>query len=129
MRCNATLVAGDPAAVVAEAERWAADGFSTFKLKLGTGDDAAQVRAVREALGTAGADPRRRQRRLGPGDGEADARRRSSRYEVELAEQPVASVEEAAELAASTTIPLAGRRERREPRRRGAGGRRSAPSR
>src|SRR6476659_9566450 len=51
VRCNATLAAGDPGAVVSAAERWARDGFSTFKLKLGTGDAAAQVRAVREALG------------------------------------------------------------------------------
>ena len=47
--CNATLVAGPPAEVAADAERWAALGFTTFKLKLGTGDDVAQVRAVREA--------------------------------------------------------------------------------
>ncbi len=49
--CNATLVAGEPAEVAADAERWAARGFTTFKLKLGSGDDVAQVRAVREALG------------------------------------------------------------------------------
>ncbi|HEX2265347.1 MAG TPA: hypothetical protein VHH14_03605, partial [Solirubrobacterales bacterium] len=35
IRCNATLVAGEPRAVAADAERWAADGFTTFKLKLG----------------------------------------------------------------------------------------------
>ena len=33
--CNATLVAGPPDAVAAEAERWAEDRFTTFKLKLG----------------------------------------------------------------------------------------------
>lgn len=33
--CNATLVAGEPEAVAADARRWAADGFTTFKLKLG----------------------------------------------------------------------------------------------
>ncbi len=38
-------------AVAEEAERWAESGFTTFKLKLGTGDDVAQVRAVRERLG------------------------------------------------------------------------------
>src|SRR6185312_4464146 len=51
VRCNATLVSGEPAAVAAEAERWAADGFGTFKLKVGAGDDAAQVAAVRKAVG------------------------------------------------------------------------------
>jgi L-alanine-DL-glutamate epimerase-like enolase superfamily enzyme len=33
--CNATLVAGEPKAVAADAEAWAAEGFATFKLKLG----------------------------------------------------------------------------------------------
>lgn len=106
VRCNATLVAGDPAAVVAEAESWAADGFSTFKLKLGTGDDAAQVRAVREALG-----PRARIRIDANGAWDLGTAKRVlaevEPYEIELAEQPVASVGQAAELAASTPIPLA----------------------
>src|ERR687892_745265 len=53
VRCNATLVSGGPAAVVSAAERWADDGFTSFKLKLGTGDDVAQVRAVRDAVGPA----------------------------------------------------------------------------
>jgi o-succinylbenzoate synthase len=52
VRCNATLVAGDPEAVADDAERWAARGFDTFKLKLGGGDDVAVVRSVRERLGS-----------------------------------------------------------------------------
>jgi len=51
VRCNATLIAAAPAEVAADAERWAALGFDTFKLKLGSTDDVARVRAVREALG------------------------------------------------------------------------------
>jgi o-succinylbenzoate synthase len=106
VRCNATLVAGDPATVVAAAEDWAADGFSNFKLKLGVGDDAAQVRAVREALG-----PRARIRvDANAAWGLEKARRTLAEiepYEIELVEQPVATVEEAAELATSTSIPLA----------------------
>jgi muconate cycloisomerase len=104
--CNATLIAGEPAAVVADAGRWAADGFSTFKLKLGTGDDAAQVRTVREALG-----PRARIRVDANGAWDlATAKRVLAEvepYEIELAEQPVATVEEAVELATDTPIPLA----------------------
>ncbi len=104
--CNATLTAGEPAAVVSAAERWAADGFSTFKLKLGAGDDAAQVRAVREALG-----PRARIRIDANAAWDLAAAKRTlseiEPYEIELAEQPVATTEEAAELAASTEIPLA----------------------
>jgi o-succinylbenzoate synthase len=107
VRCNATIVAGDPGSVVSSAERWAADGFSTFKLKLGVGDDAAQVRAVREALGprvriradiNAAWDVETAKRRLGE----------LEPYEVELVEQPVATLEEAMEVARSTSIPIAG---------------------
>lgn len=106
VRCNATLVAGDPATVATEAERWAADGFSSFKLKLGTGDDVALVRTVRDAVG-----PRARIRVDANGAWDVETAKRIltelEPYEVELAEQPVASAEEAAEVAASTSIPLA----------------------
>jgi o-succinylbenzoate synthase len=106
VRCNATLVAGDPAAVATEAERWAADGFASFKLKLGAGDDVAQVRTVRDAVG-----PRARIRIDANGAWDVETAKRVlaalEPYEVELAEQPVASAEEAAEVAASTAIPLA----------------------
>jgi L-Ala-D/L-Glu epimerase / N-acetyl-D-glutamate racemase len=106
IRCNATLTAGEPAAVVDDAQRWAADGFSSFKLKLGTGADAAQVRAVREALG-----PRARIRIDANAVWDVETAKRVlgelEPYEVELAEQPVATIEEAAEVATSTSIPLA----------------------
>jgi L-Ala-D/L-Glu epimerase len=106
VRCNATLVAGDPPSVVSAAERWAADGFSTFKLKLGAGDDAAQVRAVREALG-----PRARIRVDANATWDVETAKRTlfelEPYEIELVEQPVATIEEALEVARSTPIPLA----------------------
>jgi L-alanine-DL-glutamate epimerase-like enolase superfamily enzyme len=119
--CNATLVAGEPAAVAGDAERWAADGFSTFKLKLGAESvknplqggfsqthevDVAQVRAVREAVGpearirvdvNAAWDLETAKERLGE----------LEPHGIELAEQPVGTLEEMAELAASTSIPLA----------------------
>ncbi|HEX5592494.1 MAG TPA: mandelate racemase/muconate lactonizing enzyme family protein [Solirubrobacterales bacterium] len=118
--CNATLVAGAPEAVAADAERWAADGFTTFKLKLGaesvktavqqpfsqTRRDVEQVRAVREAVGpearirvdvNAAWDLETAKKRLGE----------LGSYGVELAEQPVETLEEMAALAAATSIPLA----------------------
>jgi len=107
VRCNATIVVGDPASVVSSAERWAADGFSTFKLKLGTGDDVAQVRAVREALG-----PRARIRVDVNTAWDVETAKRTlgelEPYEIELVEQPVGTLEEAMEVARSTEIPIAG---------------------
>jgi L-alanine-DL-glutamate epimerase-like enolase superfamily enzyme len=120
--CNATLVAGPPEAVAAEAERWADNGFTTFKLKLGAEsatdrdigglsrtretDDVEQVRAVREAVGpearirvdvNAAWDLETAKRRLGE----------LEPYGIELAEQPVETLEEMAALGAFTSIPLA----------------------
>jgi L-alanine-DL-glutamate epimerase-like enolase superfamily enzyme len=120
--CNATLVAGEPEAVATDAEAWAADGFTTFKLKLGAesvknlvgqgksrtreSGDVETVRAVREALGpearirvdvNAAWDLGTAKERLGE----------LEPYGIELAEQPVGTLEELAELSASTSIPLA----------------------
>jgi o-succinylbenzoate synthase len=107
VKCNATLVAGEPAAVAADAERWAREGFSTFKLKLGVGDDVGQVRAAREALG-----PKARIRVDANAAWDVETAQRTLReiepFDVELAEQPVATLEEAARVAGSTSIPLAG---------------------
>lgn len=107
VECNATLVAGEPAAVAADALRWAEDGFSSFKLKLGVGDDVDQVRAVRDAMGT---EARIRVDVNGAWDVETAKRTLAELepLEVELVEQPVATLEEAAEVAAATSIPIAG---------------------
>lgn len=106
VRCNASLAAGEPAAVAAEAERWAADGFSSFKLKLGAGDDVGQVRAVRGAVG-----PRARIRVDANGAWDVETAKRTlaalEPFDVELAEQPVAGLEDLAEVARATSIPLA----------------------
>ncbi len=107
VRCNATLVSGEPAAVAAEAERWAADGFGTFKLKVGTGDDVAQVQAVREAVG----DEARIRLDANAAWSLEEATEILAAVEplgIELVEQPVATIAEAAELARRTRIWLAG---------------------
>jgi len=117
--CNATLVAGAPHEVAAQAESWAADGFTTFKLKLGAETvsenrmgslrrfrDVEQVRAVREALGP---EVRIRVDVNAAWDLET-AKALLSELEpfgIELAEQPVAALQEMAALSASTAIPLA----------------------
>jgi L-Ala-D/L-Glu epimerase len=120
--CNATLVAGVPADVAADAERWAQDGFTTFKLKLGTETvkksdmrtflrsrgphDLEQVRAVREALG-----PEVRIRVDANEAWDIEAAKQVlaelEPYGIQLAEQPVAGLEAMAELATATSIPLA----------------------
>jgi o-succinylbenzoate synthase len=107
VRCNATLVTGPPAAVADEATRWAKAGFGTFKLKVGAGEDVAQVEAVRAALGT-GAKLRLDANASWSLD---EATRILAAVEplgIELVEQPVATIAEAAELARRTPVPLAG---------------------
>ena len=105
--CNATLIAGEPAAVAEDAMRWAAEGFSTFKLKLGVGDDVGQVRAVREAVG---ASARIRVDANAAWDVETAKQRLAALepLDVELVEQPVATLEETIEVASATSIPIAG---------------------
>jgi muconate cycloisomerase len=105
--------------VAAEAERWARDGFTTFKLKLGAESaknilqggfsrsrDVEQVRAVRETLG-----PRVRIRVDANEAWDLETAQATlaalEPLGIELAEQPVAGMAAMAELAASTSIPLA----------------------
>jgi o-succinylbenzoate synthase len=102
--CNATLVGGEPSQVAADAMRWAERGFATFKLKLGTGADVAQVRAVRDAVG---ADARIRVDANGSWGPEeaAGILRMIEPLGIELVEQPVAGVAAMAELTrASSTL-------------------------
>jgi o-succinylbenzoate synthase len=104
--CNATLVSGAPAEVADDAERWAARGFTTFKLKLGVGDDVAQVRAVRERLG-----PEARIRVDANGAWSVDEAlgvlRMIEPLEIELVEQPVETLTGMTEITAALTIPIA----------------------
>jgi L-alanine-DL-glutamate epimerase-like enolase superfamily enzyme len=107
IECNATLVAGEPAAVASDAERWAAEGFTTFKLKLGAGDDVGQVQAVRDAVGPA---VKIRVDANAAWDTQA-AIRVLSEIEplgIELVEQPAATGAQLAEIGAATSIPIAG---------------------
>ena len=106
VRCNATLVAGPPAAVAADAERWADRGFATFKLKVGVPGDVGQVEAVRGAVG-----PRARLRVDANGVWTPqDAVLRLTameRHGIELAEQPAADLEDLAVVHNQTAIPIA----------------------
>ncbi len=107
VRCNATLASGEPQAVAAEAERWAEDGFTTFKLKVGAGDDVAQVRAVREAVGEA-ARIRLDANAAWSLEEATEILAAVEPLGIELVEQPVETIAEASELAKRTKIWLAG---------------------
>jgi muconate cycloisomerase len=105
--CNATLVAGSPAQTAERAERWAADGFRTFKLKAGTGADAEAVRAVRAAIG----EHARIRLDANGSWSVSDARRILEECEpagIELVEQPVGTLRKLAKLRRATAIPIAG---------------------
>jgi len=106
VRCNATLVAGPPAAVAADAEQWAERGFETFKLKVGVPGDVGQVEAVRGAVG-----PHARLRVDANGvwaPHEAVLRLTAmERHGLELAEQPAADLEDLAVVRNQTAIPIA----------------------
>jgi muconate cycloisomerase len=106
VRCNATLAAGQPDDVAAAAERWAGQGFGSFKLKLGVGDDLRQVSAVREALG-----PSARIRADANGSWTRDDAiailGELEPLDLELAEQPTERLRDMAAVAAATSIPIA----------------------
>lgn len=104
--CNATLPAANPTSLAGLAEDWAADGFRTFKLKMGLASDVAQIATVRGVLGS---EVRIRIDANGAWTpAEAVERLRAiGRYTVELAEEPVAGLEQLAALRERTRIPLA----------------------
>src|SRR3954453_5168702 len=105
VRCNATLSQGDPLHVAHQALAWEADGFGSFKLKLGGPADAETVKMTRQALA-----PEARIRV--DANGAWDVKHAVAvlaeieEAEIELAEQPVATLEEMAELAGRSAIPL-----------------------
>ena len=106
IRCNATLTAGEPAAMAAQAEWWGERGFATFKLKVGLPGDVAGVRALREAIGHEGRIRVDANGAWSP----AEAVTKLAvieRYGIELAEQPASDLEELALVRGQTAIPIA----------------------
>ncbi len=105
--CNATLVAGEPSAVAEDALRWAEEGFSTFKLKLGAGGDVAQVQAVRDAVGPE-AKIRVDANAAWDLPTATGTLAELEPHDIELVEQPVATLADLAKVAGATSIPIAG---------------------
>jgi L-alanine-DL-glutamate epimerase-like enolase superfamily enzyme len=104
--CNATLPAANPARTRLLAHEWAAEGFETFKLKVGLPGDVTQVATVREAVG-----PEVRIRvdanAAWTVEQAAERLRAMARHSIELAEQPVGGLDAMALLRSRTRIPLA----------------------
>jgi L-alanine-DL-glutamate epimerase-like enolase superfamily enzyme len=91
--CNATLPAANPAATRAMLDGWTAEGFRTFKLKVGLAGDVTQVSTVRQALGS---DATIRVDANGAWSvPDAVKRLRAlAQHDIELAEQPVGTFEQ-----------------------------------
>jgi L-alanine-DL-glutamate epimerase-like enolase superfamily enzyme len=95
--CNATLPAANPAETRILTERWAEEGFRTFKLKVGLPGDVTQVATVRETLGTRGLI---RLDANGAWDVDQAVTRLEAleRHTIELVEQPVGTFEQMVDL-------------------------------
>jgi L-alanine-DL-glutamate epimerase-like enolase superfamily enzyme len=106
VRCNATLVAGAPEEVARSARAWADLGFTTFKLKLGVGEDLNQVEAVRAALGP-GARIRVDANASWTREDAIAVLGELEPLEIELAEQPVAGIRDMVAVAEATSIAIA----------------------
>ena len=103
---NRTL-AGGPAAEVAErAAEGVRDGYSCFKVKVGLPDDDERVAAVREAVGPW---PAIRIDANGAWTAEEaiNAIERLSAYDLQLVEQPCATLEEMAAVRDAVEVPIA----------------------
>jgi L-Ala-D/L-Glu epimerase len=105
--CNATLAAGAPDAVAGSGSRWLRLGFSSFKLKLGTEYDVEQVTAVRETVGPE-ANIRVDANGAWSADPAIETIEQISALDIELVEQPCATLDEMAEVALSVEVPIAG---------------------
>jgi len=94
---------GDAVRMAVEATR---EGFTCLKVKMGVGDDLGRVSEIRNAVGPA---VKLRIDANGAWDLETARQRLTAlaRYDLELAEQPVASLEDLARLRRLVDIPLA----------------------
>jgi L-alanine-DL-glutamate epimerase-like enolase superfamily enzyme len=105
VRCNATISSGSTTAVLREVEAWAAEGFSTFKLKVGPENGLATAQAVREAIG-----PEMQIRLDANGSWSVDDAIRhlsASDLHLELVEEPVHGIEQQARVKKATDVPIA----------------------
>jgi len=103
---NRTLAGGPPAEVADRAAEGVREGYSCFKLKVGLPDDAERVAAVREAIGPWPALRIDANGAWSPAEAAA-AIERLVPYDIQLVEQPCATLEEMAEVRREVDVPLA----------------------
>lgn len=103
---NMTLPAGPPDEVAAAAAEGLAAGYSCFKVKVGLADDAERVAAVREAVGPWPA-LRVDANAAWPVDEAVAAIDELAPLDLELVEQPCATLEEIAAVRPRVGVPLA----------------------
>ena len=103
---NCTLPAGPPDEMAAAAEDGLRAGYSCFKLKVGLPDDGDRVAAVREAIGSW---PALRVDANGAWDPDeaVDAIRALEPHDLQLVEQPCATLEDLARVRPRVNVPVA----------------------
>jgi o-succinylbenzoate synthase len=104
--CNATLPAANPSATRSMLDVWRAEGFSTYKLKVGLAGDVTQVATVRETLGDEIAIRVDANGAWGV-DEAADRLEALARHRIELAEQPVGTFEQMVDLRRRVEVTIA----------------------
>ncbi|HEY6637295.1 MAG TPA: mandelate racemase/muconate lactonizing enzyme family protein [Solirubrobacterales bacterium] len=104
--CNATLPAANPSATRSMLEVWRAEGFSTYKLKVGLAGDVTQVATVRQTLGDEIAIRVDANGAWGVDDA-ADRLEALARHRIELAEQPVGTFEQMVDLRRRVEVTIA----------------------
>jgi o-succinylbenzoate synthase len=103
---NRTLAGGPPAEVAERAAEGVREGYSCFKVKVGLPDDDERVAAVREAVGPW---PAIRIDANGAWSSEEaiNAIERLSAYDLQLVEQPCATLDEMAAVRDAVEVPIA----------------------
>jgi o-succinylbenzoate synthase len=103
---NRTLAGGPPAEVAERAAAGVRQGYSCFKVKVGLPDDEDRVAAVREAVGPWPALRIDANGAWSPSEAVA-AIERLARFDLQLVEQPCATLEEMAEVRRAVDVPIA----------------------
>ena len=103
---NVTLPAGPPAETAAAAAEGLRLGYSCFKVKVGLADDGERVAAVRSAIGPWPALRVDANGAWSPEDA-VEALTALAPFDLQLAEQPCATLAELAEVRPRVTVPVA----------------------